>query len=162
MSLVLETEKPADLEGIRALQTAAFMRAAEAQLVDSLRAGGWAELSLVARLNGELVGHVLFSRLAAPIRALSLGPIAVDPGHQGKGIGSALVKQGLLMAAERGWEAVFVLGEPKYYQRFGFSLEAARGFDCPYSGDYFMAAILQPVTATAGSIGYPPPFAELE
>lgn len=56
-----------------------------------------------------------------------LAPLAVLPGRQGWGIGSALVRAALARAKEVGWAAAFVLGDPAYYGRFGFAADAARG-----------------------------------
>lgn len=162
MTPELDLEQAADMEGIRAVQSAAFGREDEADLVDALRAGGWGEISLVTRLAEEIVGHVLFSRLEAPVRALALAPVAVRPDRQGRGVGGALIREGLRRATAERWDAVFVLGEPAYYQRFGFSREAAQGFDCAYAGDCFMAVILRPDAIVTGPIGYPPPFTAIE
>lgn len=96
------------------------------------------------------------------MRALALAPLGVLPDRQGAGIGSALVREGLRAAPRRGREAVFVLGDPAYYERFGFSREAARGYDSIYAGDNFMILELRPGSARPGAIRYPPPFAGLE
>lgn len=162
MELMPDADDIADRAAIHAIHSAAFGRPDEADLVDALRAGGWAEISLVAGKGGQIAGHVLLSRLAAPMRALALAPVAVHPDRQGSGVGSALIREGLRIAAEQGWEAVFVLGEPAYYRRFGFSLAAARGYDCAYAGEFFMARILRPISARTGAIRYPPPFTDLE
>lgn len=160
--VIIAPEQAADIAAIRAIHTAAFGQPAEADLVDALRLGGWAEISLVAKGLKEALGHVLFSRLEASMRAVALAPLAVLPDRQGSGIGSALVYDGLRSAAEQGWEAVFVLGDPAYYERFGFSREAARGYDSIYAGDNFMMLELRPGSARPGAIRYPPPFAGLE
>ncbi len=60
------------------------------------------------------------------------------PEHRRRGVGAALIGKGVELAEKRGWEAVFVLGEPGYYDRFGFSAQLARGFMSPYAGEYFM------------------------
>ena len=94
--------------------------------------------------------------------ALSLAPVAVLPQAQGRGIGAALIRGGLARAGRAGWHAVFVLGDPAYYARFGFSVEAASGYDCAYAGAHFMVLRLAdaPIPAT-GRIAYPAPFAAL-
>lgn len=156
-------EQSTDCTALRSVHEAAFGRVAEADLVDELRKGGWAEISLVAKVAGGVIGHVLFSRLDAPVRALALAPVAVRPERQRSGIGSKLIRAGLTLAAARGWEAVFVLGDPAFYQRFGFSLGLARGYESPYAGDYFMALMLRGQPACcSGVVRYPPPFADLE
>lgn len=155
----VERERASELAANRAVQIAAFGRRAEADLVDELRRGGWAEISLVARIGEGVVGHVLFSRLDAPMRALALAPVAVHPERQRAGIGSALIREGLERSAADGWDVVFVLGDLAYYERFGFRRETARAYDCIYAGDFFMALELRPSPSASGVIGYPPPFA---
>ena len=90
-----------------------------------------------------MVGHVLLSRLRSPAGALALAPVSVRPDRQGEGIGSALIRAALEQAAAAGCQAVFVLGEPEYYGRFGFLAESAEAFATPYPGPYFMALALE-------------------
>jgi putative acetyltransferase len=160
MDIRLETQ--ADLAAIHALNCAAFGQPMEADLVDRLRAEGDAVLSLVAVEHGEIVGHILFSRMEAPFRALALTPVAVLPPRQRKAIGAALIREGLARAEAAGWQGVFVLGEPAYYRRFGFSAEQAVGFASPYAGPYFMALPLgDALPASSGEIAHAPAFAAL-
>lgn len=150
---------PGDASAIHALERAAFGQPDEAQLVDALRAGGLCTIELVVRDGGALLGHLVLSPMQAPEGALGLGPVAVAPGAQGRGIGSALIRQGLELAREGGWRAVFVVGEPEYYTRFGFAAATARGYDSPYAGPYLMALELVP-GALALPAGGPAPRAE--
>src|SRR5690606_34609089 len=113
---------------IRAVLGAAFPGPAEAELVERLRADRDAVLSLVAEDGGAVIGHIMFSRMTAPFRALGLGPLAVAPSWQQSGIGSCLVREGLGRAKADGWQGVFVLGDPAYYRRFGFDPARASGF----------------------------------
>jgi putative acetyltransferase len=99
-------------------------------------------LSLVAVEGDEIVGNVLFSRMTAPFRALGLGPVSVKPSRQRRGIGSRLIRTGLDRARGAGWRGVFVLGDPKFYSRFGFDPGLAGGFVCRYSGPHLMALSL--------------------
>lgn len=109
-----------------------------ARLVDSLRelitpASG---LSLVAELGGQVVGHVMFtpSLLDAPKKLVEvqvLSPLGVMPEHQGRGVGSALVRHGLKVLAEQGTPVVFLEGDPRYYSRFGFAPGGGQGFRKP-------------------------------
>lgn len=153
---------------IRALLCAAFPTAFEADLVDRLRADGAAEIALVAteRLAAEgarLVGHVLFSRLDAPMRALALAPVAVSADYRGKGIAARLIEAGLIEARRRGWDGVFVLGDPAYYARFGFTAAAAAPFTSPYAGPFFMALPLgEGAWLASGSVTHAPAFAALD
>ena len=82
---------------------------------------------------------------------------------QGGGAGSELIRSALAIAKTLGEELVFVLGEPDYYGRFGFSAEAAAPFESPYAGPYFMALWLQPDldSPAKGSAAYAPAFARL-
>ena len=84
------------------------------------------------------VGHVLLSRMTAPVRALALAPLAVATDWQRRGIGTALVEAALERARAAGSQAVFVLGDPAYYRRFGFRADLAAGFASPYAGPHLM------------------------
>ena len=141
---------------------AAFPKPAEADLVDQLPADGDSIISLIAVDDDLVVGHILFSKLNAPFRALALAPVSVLPDRQNAGIGSRLIRAGLERAVRDGWQGVFVLGEPEYYGRFGFDAEAAKGFASPYAGPYFMAlALTGELSATMGTIEHAPAFAAL-
>jgi len=161
----IRTEQSEDHASVRRVNELAFGQRAEADLVEALRAGGHARLSLVAEEAGEIVGHVLFSDLPIvdgirTIPALALAPLAVVPERQRRGVGSALVREGLRRSAESGYEAVVVLGHPAYYPRFGFSAQLAAHLAAPYAGEAFMAAELVPgaLAGVAGAVRYPPPF----
>src|SRR5215831_17208082 len=100
MSVTVRAETPEDREAIRAVNRQAFGQEDEARLVDALRDGGYARLSLVAEEGGRVVGHVLFSDLpietrAGTLHALTLAPVAVLPDRQRRGIGSRLIREGL-------------------------------------------------------------------
>lgn len=158
----------ADSPVIRDIHLAAFPTSAEADLVARLHEDHDSEISLVAEQAGEIVGHLLLSRMSVSagsraLRALGLGPVGVLPGAQGSGVGSELIRSALGIAATLGEEVVFVLGEPDYYSRFGFSAEAAVPFASPYAGPYFMALWLRLNDAprVAGKAGYAPAFASL-
>jgi putative acetyltransferase len=153
--------EPGDEAGIRAVHLAAFPTALEADLVEALDRDGDAVVSLVADGADGIAGHVMLSRMRVEgdgrtWRALGLGPVAVRPGDQGIGIGAALIDGALAIARATGEALVFVLGEPAYYARFGFSAEAAAPFDSPYAGPYFMALALQAgfVPPAAGKADY--------
>ena len=83
---------------------------------------------------------------------------------QGAGFGSALIREALVRAERSGWKAVFVLGEPAYYTRFGFSVAMAAKFKTPYPKEYFMALELIPgaLEKQNGAVIYAAPFLELE
>lgn len=138
--------RPADHAAIRAVNLAAFSGPAEADLVERLRADGDAVFEMAAEEDGEIVGHILFSRLWADSvnLYLALAPMAVVPDQQHKGLGSALVQAGLEFCKECGAHGVVVLGHPDYYPRFGFSAQAAGVIASPYAGSpAFMALALE-------------------
>lgn len=167
----LAAEAPEHLEGIRAVNRAAFGGEDEVKLVDRLRADGLVVASLVALRHGDVAGHILFSEL--PIRrdgsgpelpAASLAPMAVHPRIQRVGVGSLLVRAGLEVCRAKGKVAVLVLGHASYYPRFGFSTELGKRVRSPYSGDSWMALELQPgaLQGVTGSVQYPVAFGLLE
>ena len=165
---MIRPAEAADAAGIRAVHEAAFPTAAEADLVEALVRDGDAVVSLVDERQSEIVGHVLLSRMTGSgdgrdLRALGLAPVGVRPGFQGSGIGSGLIAAALAIARATGEEIVFVLGEPDYYRRFGFSAATAAPFASPYAGPYFMALALQPgfVPPAAGTAAYAPAFSGL-
>lgn len=168
MTLIVRPETPADSKAIRAVHLTAFPTSAEADLVTRLHEDYDSEISLVAEQGGEVVGHVMLSRMSVSgggqaFRALGLGPVGILPGAQGSGVGSELIRAALAIAGTLGEEVVFVLGDPDYYTRFGFSAEAAAPFASPYSGPCFMALWLRPPPAapTSGSAAYAPAFGAL-
>ncbi len=153
----------ADRNAIRAVHRSAFGGDAEARLVDALHQDGAAVISLVAEHGGRIVGHILFSAIEVPMHAPALAPLGVSPAHQNSGIGSALVWEGLKRGEEAGWAAVFVLGDPIYYARFGFGVDAAKNYACLYAGEHFMMRTLgDSMVAREGQLIYPPPFADLD
>src|SRR5688500_16642509 len=80
----------------------------------------------------DIVGHILFSPMQTPFRA-------VAPDRQRRGFGSALIDAGHELAREQDWQGIFVVGEPDYYRRFGYETALAAGFASPYAGSHFMA-----------------------
>ena len=161
--IAVRPEAAEDRGATWALVAAAFPTAAEANLVDRLRADGDVVYSLVATDGGAIVGHVLFSQMTAPFRALGLAPVATAASHRRKGIAARLIEAGLARARADGWEGVFVLGDPAYYGRFGFDAALAAGFSSPYAGEHFMALTLGRTLPTlTGAAAYAPAFADLD
>ena len=158
----LRAESPRDWKAIHHVVSSAFGQSAEAELVEELRAAGDSVISLVADEDGQVVGHVLLSKMDAPFPALALAPVSVIPTRQRSGIGSALVERAVNRARNEGWAAIFVLGDPNYYERFGFDREAAAGFTSPYAGRHFMVLKLShSLPATTGELRHAPAFAAL-
>jgi len=162
----IRAERADDAEPVDRLLDAAFSGPAEASLVDKMRRHGDIVLSLVATRADAVVGYAAWPRLwvdtgQAALKAIGLAPLAVTPTLQGQGIGSALVETGLVRLKDRNESLVFVLGDPGYYGRFGFSRDAARGYECDYASDHFMALKLAADAPKRGQVRYPAAFAAL-
>jgi putative acetyltransferase len=155
---VLE-EEPRHREGIRRVIADAFGRPDEARLVDELRTDGDLLLSLVWEEQAEVCGHAALSRLASPDRALALAPVSVLAARQRQGIGTALIREAAAGAARLGYDVIFVLGNPAYYSRFGFSVEAAARYPCPYAGPHFMVLSLTRRAHPVAPVVHPAAFA---
>lgn len=143
-AFIIRPVEPDDRAAIHAIEERAFGRPDEANLVERLVADGDVVLELVAERHGEILGHVLFSRLRVvtgewSTPAVSLAPLAVDPDHQGTGIGTELVREGHLRLMAQGETLSVLLGDPAYYGRFGYAHERASGFDCEWQGEALQA-----------------------
>ncbi len=162
--MIIRPECRADITAIRNVHINSFSDNQEADLVDALRDQHDAVLSLVAIDGDTIVGHVMFSRMRAPFSALGLAPVAVLADHRKKGVADGLIKKGIELAKLAAWEGMFVLGNPDYYQRFGFSVAAAAEFQSRYAGPYFMALSLQgsEFPVHTGAVSYADAFDALE
>jgi putative acetyltransferase len=165
--LTIRPETPQDSIPIASVTTAAFGTDREARMVDAIRGseGYVPELSLVAELDGRIVGHVMLSYVGlagAERRLLELGPISVAPERQRNGIGSALIREALARADEQGEPLVLVLGHPAYYPRFGFRPAGELGIAPPdpaIPSEVFMAVPLSGYDGTPrGRIVFPAAF----
>ncbi|TQV78396.1 GNAT family N-acetyltransferase [Denitrobaculum tricleocarpae] len=163
-TMIIREARSGDEAAIRKVETAAFEQSMEAELVEALDAAGDTVLSLVAEEGGKIVGHVLFSRLRSPEGCLALAPIGVLPERQKRGIGSALIREGLARLAKADWKALFLLGYPDYYRRFGFSVEAAERFETGYPKEATMVLELAEggLGGCSGPIVYAPAFEMFE
>jgi putative acetyltransferase len=166
----IRAEWPGDRAEVFEVNRRAFASAAEADLVDALRPLADPLVSLVAETGGRVVGHSLFTPVTVPgpegeRQAMALGPLAVLPEFQRRGIGGQLIRAGLEACRDLGQGAVFLLGDSAYYGRFGFAPAAAR--DLHYKGPefdpYFMVLELEPswLGGCSGKVRYLPPFEEL-
>ena len=167
--ITIRDETARDLEAIYSVNEQAFETNAEAELVDLLRMRGKAVISLVAEVDGEIVGHILFSPVSiepavAKWNALGLAPLGVVPSYQRQGIGKALVKVGLERSKQLGIALVVVLGHPSYYPKFGFKKASEYGLANEYQADdAFMAIELTPgvLNDYKGLVKYAAEFNEL-
>ncbi len=128
----IRREGPEDRTQVRRVNELAFGQPEEAGLVDALRSADAATLSMVAARDGDILGHILFSPVtvlspAGDFPAIGLGPMAVLPEEQRRGIGSMLVRASLGELRRSGHGLVVVLGHPRYYPRFGFVRASTHG-----------------------------------
>lgn len=149
MNINIRKEKISDIEKIHDVTTAAFLNAphtghTEQFIVKALRDAGMLSISLVAEQAGSIVGHVAISPVTISDGSddwYGLGPISVAPQKQGKGIGSSLMKAALEELENLNAGGCVLLGDPDYYQRFGFKpLPDLILADVP--AEYFQAVLL--------------------
>jgi putative acetyltransferase len=171
MNVKIRPHEAKDRPAIRRVHIEAFGQPLESKLVNALIDGGYARISLVAEMDGVVVGHILFSPLqitvgaedvAMELTSVALAPVAVSPDWQNRGIGSELIRHGLDRCSALGDTSVFVLGDPAYYGRFGFSAELAARFESTCACEAFQALELQSGALPAsGTVRYAPPFVKL-
>jgi len=136
----IRQESNADYDAVHALHVEAFIRKNEALLVECLRRDEAfiPELSLVATLNHQVIGHILFTKahlvfeFIPRVTCLALAPLAVSKVYQGQGVGSTLITKGLEICKATGYQAVVVLGHNSYYSRFGFKPASNWGIEAPF------------------------------
>jgi putative acetyltransferase len=124
----IRPEKPEDAGTIARLIEDAFRpqlysNGREQFIMGALRAAGVLTISLVAEEDGEIIGQVAFSPVTIDGEFrdwYGLGPVAVRPDRQRQGVGKALIQEGLRQLRERGAAGCVLLGNPAYYNRFGF------------------------------------------
>ncbi|HUE73876.1 MAG TPA: N-acetyltransferase [Pirellulaceae bacterium] len=165
--ITIRPECSDDAAAIHAVHVAAFPAEDVARLVDALRAAGHARISLVAEIEGQIVGHVVFSPVtvdgsSSGREGPGLAPVAVLPGHQRRGIGSALIREGLAISRQHGYGFVVLLGHPEYYPRFGFRRGSDFGLANEYGADEaFMVLELVPGSLPPGGlVRYGPEFGQ--
>jgi putative acetyltransferase len=126
--IVIRSEAEADVGAITEVTVAAFKTLAisnhtEQFIIAALRAANALTVSLVAEVNGRVVGHIAFSPVTISDGSTNwygLGPVSVLPAYQRRGIGGALVQEGLLRLKGLGARGCCLVGHPEYYRRFGF------------------------------------------
>jgi putative acetyltransferase len=166
MPTEIRAERPEDEQQVRRVNELAFGQPDEAKLVDALR-HEIENISLVATDGPLVVGHIFFTPVSVEnagedVKAAGLGPMAVLPSHQRRGIGSRLVREGLERCRLRQYELVVVLGHPHYYPRFGFVSAHTKGirYVAKVPDEAFMVLDLRPEPSTLrnGVVRYHPEF----
>lgn len=172
--ITIRLEAPGDEPGVRAVELAAFTGPEEADTVDRVRVEappGWQSLVAV-RDGGEIVGHLLMTPCpvesddgAVVAEVLAIGPVAVLPSVQFRGVGSALMRASMGLAIARSAPAVVLLGHPSYYPRFGFSPARAIGLQPPAAAWPDAAWLARRLPAWSdgirGTVRYPEAFGPL-
>jgi len=162
---LVRDEHPGDVPAIAEVHARAFGQPLESRIVDALRAHGALRLSLVATIDDVVVGHIAYSPVEVPgVIGVALGPMAVLPEHQRRGVGGRLVEAGTARLLEAGCPFVLVLGHPGYYPRFGFEPAGPRGIRCAWDvpDDVFMVMELRPggLEGVLGLARYRPEFSD--
>lgn len=165
MTITIRQEIPSDIQAIYDVTTAAFLEAehsdhTEQFIVNTLRASGALTISLVAEKGDDIIGHVALSPVSISDGSQAwygLGPISVLPCEQNKGIGSLLMRAAIEALKDIDANGCVLLGEPAYYQRFGFNpIENLMLPGVP--AEYFQALMLKG-EVPHGEVTYHPSFA---
>jgi predicted N-acetyltransferase YhbS len=163
-NLTIRVEEPGDIAAIYALTKAAFAPMPfsdgdEPDLINALRADGDLTLSLVAEKYGAIMGHIAFSPVTISDGTADwygLGPVSAAPDVQRKGIGSALIKEGIAQMRGKGAKGIVLLGSNEYYPRFGF--EARPQLTYPGPPPEFFQSLLLEGEWPEGEVKYAPAF----
>ena len=126
--MIIRNETISDMAAITAVTIAAFKNLpisnhTEQYIINALRNANALSISLVAEVNGKVVGHVAFSPVTISDGSLNwygIGPVSVLPEFQRRGIGKALILKGLSLLKDMGGQGCALVGDPNYYKRFGF------------------------------------------
>lgn len=126
--MIIRKETTSDIEAITHVTIAAFRTLpisnhTEQFIIKALRAAGTLDLSLVAEIDGRIVGHVAFSPVIISDGTkdwYGLGPVSVLPEYQKQGIGKSLINEGLSLLKQLGGQGCALVGDPNYYKYFGF------------------------------------------
>jgi len=172
MNITIRKEEERDYKKVYEVNRLAFQQENESKLIEKIRKGNnfVPDLSLVAKIDDEIVGHILFSRIKivgdSIFESLALAPMAVIPEFQKQGIGAELIKKGIDKAKELGFDSIIVLGHKEYYPKFGFKRASNWSIECPFEvpDEAFMAIELteKAFEDKAGTVRYPDEFMEVE
>ena len=134
MLIEIREERSDDVAAVREVNRRAFGQDQESNIVDALRTNGGALLSLVATVNGQVAGHIMYSPLtvAENVLGVALGPMAVVPEYQRQGIGTQLIEAGNRKIKDAGYPFIIVVGHAEYYPRFGFRPANEYGIRCEW------------------------------
>ena len=174
-NITIRQETPDDYARVieltaKAFEAMPFSEGDEDKLVENLRKAPTfiPELSLVAELDNQLVGHILFTPLVIDngqqqFQSLVLGPVSVLPEFQKQGIGGQLIVAGHQKARDLGFQSVILIGHPEYYPRFGYKTASGWGLKVAMelpSDDVFMAIELteNALSGVSGMVVFPPEF----
>ena len=176
MSLLIRQETTADHKQVEAIIKAAFASEpisdkTEHLLVARLRKSDAfiPELSLVAELDGQIVGHIILTKIiikegAVEHSSLALAPVSVHPDFQNKGIGGKLIKESHRIAQQVGYQSIVLLGHADYYPRFGYELTEKYNIRLPFDApkECCMVISLQSdgLDGVSGEVVYPKAFFE--
>ncbi len=159
-NITLRLFQPSDDIAVGNILTQAYDTPSEARLAHALRESGDMEVELLAFDGDKTVGYIGFSRHNSPRNWFSLMPLAVLPYRRNIGIGADLIRYGLDHARRAGADAVTVVGDGRYYQRFGFTYRAAQNLTTPYNLDETLLYPIAPGTAfSQARLVYPDAFA---
>ena len=172
MNINLRPETNKDFASIAWVNDLAFKRKAEGKLINELRKldNFDSRLSIVAEVDGEIIGHILFTPVAIindgkDYKTLTLAPMSIIPDFQNRSVGKLLVIYGLQIAKEAGYESVVVLGHPSYYPKLGFKPALKWNIIAPFPApdDAFMAIELFPgsLDNVSGKVIFPSAFDEV-
>jgi putative acetyltransferase len=157
---VIRAARPDDYDAIVAVTDAAFEGRENAhRIITQVEP----EISIVCEEDGEIIGHTMLSRMRmGDLQPFQLSPVSVAPAHQGRGIGSALVREALRLADAQGEPFVVLLGHTDYYPRFGFEPAKPLGILGPrdYDDSWMVARLSAWEPGTTGKVEFPPAFGE--
>jgi len=154
MRIDVREERPADSSAIRDVNVRAFEQDQEAGIVDALRSNGAETLSLLATADERIVGHIMYSPVQiGGIEGSGLGPMAVLPEYQRRGIGSRLVETGNRQLEIADCPFIVVLGHAEFYPRFGFKPARPTGVTCEWDvpDNVFLILVLDPIRMQGAS-----------